>query len=197
MKVQIALLHVGRMSVQVCQFLMELQKTKEHELEFVYPSHVPGESNRNKLIREFLKTDNEYLLMIDDDNPPQNNPLDLLIHNKDIFALPTPVFREDGLCWMVGKNFGTVEEPDYKAYKEKREGLMEVDFVGSGCLLVHRRVFEKIKAPFMRVWDEDGVAVKGQDIAFSKRATENGFEMWVHWDYVCNHHKQVNLIGLM
>lgn len=199
MKIQIALLHVGKMSVQTCQVLMELQRQSEHELDFVFPSHVPGESNRNRLVRDFLETDNEYLLMIDDDNPPMKNPLDLLIHKKDIFALPTPVFKQDagGMCWMVGKNFGTVEDPDYRAYKASGTGLVEVDFVGSGCLLVHRRVFEAIKAPFMRQWDENGVAQRGQDIMFSQRATQAGFKMWVHWDYVCNHHKVVDLINFI
>ena len=50
-----------------------------------------------------------------------------------------------------------------------------------------------MKAPFQTIYDEEGVRQAGADLIFCERATAAGFEVWAHYDYKCDHHKEVNL----
>lgn len=192
----VAVLHMGHISTPIVDVLNVIKEDQRYETEILFNTDVPGENNRNKIVLKFMSSDCDYLLMIDDDNPPIKNPLDLIGLDKDIIGLPTPQWKGNvmpHLMWMVGKRF-----PDgYRCYTDKREGIEQVDFVGTGCMIVAKRVFEKIKGPFMRKWNEDGVAVLGQDFHFCERARERGFEIWVNWDYVCNHFKKINLLNII
>ena len=149
-----------------------------------------------KMFRE--STEFDWWLNIDADNPPQGNPLDLIALNKDIIGCPTPIWQPENvnpIPWNVyGKEDGKLTE--WKNY----DGLQKVAAVGSGCMLFSRRVFENPpmqKGPFLAVYDEYGIRKLGPDIAFCLRAGEAGFEVWAHFDYICGHHQEVNLLDVM
>lgn len=184
MKVLVAVLHMGSCSVWVADVLLKLQKDGRHSLDIEFFTDVPGESNRNRICKKVVDEKYDYVVMIDEDNPPMRNPLDLIDLRKDIIGLPTLTFKEGKILWNVLED------------GEEKKGLKEVEWVGSGCMVLSRKVLEDIKAPFMRVWDEDGIAVVGQDKAFCERAKEKGYKIWVHWDYVCSHFKEINLLDL-
>jgi hypothetical protein len=142
----------------------------------------------------------DFWLNIDADNPPMSNPLDLVELDRDIIGCPTPVWH------FTGKKPG--ERPFYEnAYKfvskedgytewSDKVGLQKVDAVGTGCLLISRRVFldpEMRKAPFNRTYNEDGTVERGNDIAFCERATKQGFEIFAHYNYRCQHFNELEL----
>lgn len=179
---------------QVAQRLMLLQVDGRYRLRFEFPSHKPYENNLHHIVVDFHKGDYDYWLNIDSDNPPMQNPLDLVELDRDIIGLPTPIWHYVGkpgerpIYWNV---YDHVRESD--AYREHpvKEGLRRVDAIGTGCFLIARRVFEHSgmrQAPFARKLYLDGCVHKGNDISFCERARARGFEVWAHYGYPCHHY---------
>lgn len=180
--------------------ILLLQKDGRYKLNIIMPSHKPYENNLHRIVKDFIEDNYDFWLNIDADNPPLKNPLDLVLLNKDIIGLPTPV-------WHF-KNEKTGERPVYwnaydyapnhDAYNEHlpREGLQRVDAVGTGCILIKRRVFENKemqKGAFTRKLYADGTVNKGNDISFCERAREQSFEIYCHYDYPCDHFSEMSM----
>ena len=179
---------------QVVQRLMLLQSDGRYRLRFEFPSHCPYENNLHHIVRDFHAGDYDFWLSMDSDNPPMNNPLDLVELDKDILGLPTPIWHYMGkpgerpIYWNA---YDYV--PDSDAYREHptKEGLQRVDAIGTGCFLIHRRVFNHPGmrgAPFRRKLYPDGTVHKGNDMSFCERARKRGFEIWTHYGYPCRHY---------
>jgi len=175
-----------------------LQEDKIHKVKIITPSHEPYENNLHHIVNYFMAGDYDFWLNIDTDNPPIDNPLDLIELDKDIIGLPTPIWYfkiilKNPIYWNVYKY---VKGKDiYKEYFPQK-GLQEVDAIGTGCFLISRRVFENKqmrKAPFERNLNKDGTVRKGNDIAFCEKARKQGFKIFAHFDYRCNHFKELNL----
>ncbi len=164
------------------------------------PTHVPYENNLHHIVNEFMDDDFDFWLNIDSDNPPINNPLDLVKLDKDIIGLPTPVWHFTGKIKGERPFYENVYkyEPEEDAYTEwkTKEGLQQVDAVGTGCLLIARRVFEDRvmrQAPFQRCYNFDGTVERGNDISFCERAIFQGFKVWAHYDYRCRHFNNLEI----
>ncbi len=166
----------------------------------IRPTHNPYENNLHHILIDFMKGNYDYWLNIDSDNPPTNNPFDLIPLDKDVIGLPTPVWHFTGkisgerpIYENVYKSFP--EDDGYKEWPDK-DGLQKVDAVGTGCVIYARRVFENAemrKAPFQRQYHEDGRVNKGNDISFCERARKHGFEIWAHYGYRCLHFNELEL----
>ena len=88
------------------------------------------------------------------------------------------------------------------AYTEHQPaiGLQKVDAVGTGCVLFSRRVFEDKfmqQGCFHRKWNTDGTMNKGNDIAFCERARSCGFQIYAHFDYICDHFTELSLLEVI
>ena len=164
------------------------------------PAAKPYENNQHQIVREFLQEGFDFWLSMDSDNPPIRNPLDLVALNLDVVGLPTPVWHWTGkgeherpIHWNAYRY-----DPDVDAYREylSREGLQQVDAIGTGCFLIARRVFENPvmqRGAFTRKLLPDGVVDRGNDFSFSERAREAGFQLWCHFDYPCRHFNEIDL----
>jgi len=194
--VLVAIPNEGSIRVELANALIQMSHDQRHELKIYYPQGKPIDHNRNQIVRRFLEGTWEYLLMIDSDNPPLRNPLDLVRFDKDVIACPTPQWNSDEpgfpIYWVA---MDEVKE-GFKEHKEKK-GLQKVDAVGAGCILIARRVLEKVKAPFMRKWNEDGTQDTGLDFHFCQKARKQGFEVWAHYDYPCSHFKELDLVKVL
>lgn len=178
---------VGRL----CQILLN---NKEHQLDtLISPMRGIGE-NRNRIVKEFLKGDYDWLLMIDSDNPPPANVLDIIKEDKDVIGLPTPVNMNsigiNNFYWSVFKEDGFM-------VKHAGQGLEKVHGVGTGCILIKRKVLESIEHPFTTVRNEEDLRIVGTDKAFCDRCNEKGFEIYTHWNFTCNHLKEMDLLSLI
>ena len=171
-----------------------------YNVNIIYPTHNPYENNLHHIVNDFVAGGCDYWLNIDAYNPPMRNPLDLVELDKDIIGLPTPVWH------FTDKALG--ERPIYEnAYKHVTEedaytewptkkGLQKVDAVGTGCILISRRVFdnpEMRKGAFVRKLNPDGTVERGNDISFCERATGQGFEIFAHFDFKCQHFSEIEL----
>lgn len=180
--------------------LLLLQTDGRYKLTISLPSHKPYENNLQHIIQDFISGGYDYWLSMDSDNPPMNNPLDLVELDKDVIGLPTPIWHYKGnkkgerpIYWNA---YDYVKESD--AYKEhlSREGLQRVDAIGTGCFLIARRVFldkELRNTAFIRKLYENGTVNKGNDLSFSERCREKGFEIYCHFGYPCMHFTNLEL----
>lgn len=176
-----------------------------YEFELFLPSGRPIPNNRNQIVRKFLAGDWDYLFMLDDDTYPIKNPFILLEHDKPVVAGVYPGRGSLGVHFHVykwGDNFP--EEFFCKHYDpEDRVGLRQVDAIATGCMLIKREVLEEMtatkgySAPFEDLFDEDGVLITNDDLAFCKKCWELGIEVWADWDLVCDHFKTVSLLEMM
>lgn len=195
--------------------VLRMLQDGRHETNFIAPTWSPFVLNLHKIVADVIAQGWDYLLLVDDDNPPLNNPLDLVELDLDVVGLPTPVWHCDTSGTDRPFYFNAlrqVEDPDgsisfrpLDSYPEwKGAGLQEADAVGTGCILVARRVLEELArraeasgdpldAPFMRMWDTRGMVTMGNDYAFCLRARQAGFRVWVHWDYPCRHFQTIEL----
>ena len=194
-KVYVAILNQGAIHTGLADFLVKLFLSEgrgvAYDLNLTFPSKKPASHNRNQIVKDFLATDADYLLMIDADIVPTRNPLDLAALDLDVVAAPCPQWNSGDIYWVV---MDKVPGGYRAAPPERRNGLREADAVGTGCILIARRGLEGVKAPFMRRWDEDGLAVLGHDFFFCEKAREAGFKVWAHWDYPCDHFKEGGVI---
>lgn len=180
----------------ICGLLMDGRYKVRHDA----PTHSPYVENLHRCVKDFLKGGEDFWLTMDDDNPPQRNPLDLVELDCDVLGFPTPVWA----------NMKEGDRPYYlnavdrvgEGYKphEPPTGLQEVDAVGSGCMLIARRVLVELsrKQPFARQWNpEDGTVELGGDFSFCQKAKVAGFRIWAHFDYLCDHFNELSLLEMI
>ena len=195
-KVYLAILNHGILRREMSSVVIPaMSNTKGIELIWENPNKTwanPISSNRNKIVKRFLKTDCDYLLMIDDDVIPMHNPCELVYADKDIIGSPALV-RATGntMVWTAyvphgdGVGYSAI---DLNAFDDMFD-MLEVAIVGTGCILIKRKVLETLKAPFHSEFDEDGIQIYGTDFAFCRKATKAGFEVYTTMHRRCEHFK--------
>jgi len=108
----------------------------------------------------------KWLLQIDSDMiPPQTALMQLLARDRDAIG---------GLyqCRMPPHQ-ANIGDPTFGP--ENGQGLLQVSFVGTGCLLVKRHVFEAIEPP----WFDHTKVGLGEDAYFCAKAYAAGFKVFV------------------
>ena len=164
--------------------------------------------SRNVVVKTFLETiDADWLLMIDSDERLSLSTWHKLIdsaHDKDRPIVSGLVFAaffddNDGLR-PVPTIYSMDSEKGLQAIDAYPEdSLIEVDAVGTGCLLIHRSVLlemQKQATPNQGkdwAWFVEGAidgTYFGEDLLFSKRIKSMGFPIYAHTGAILPHHKQ-------
>jgi len=191
----VAIPNQGSVTISVANMMVDIVThcitTKKYEPTVRYSQLCGIDHNRNKIVTEFLKTDCKWLLMMDDDNAPLNNPLDLIAFNKDVIVCPTLMYKGDKMAYNVFKQHdkGLIT----MLYTGGRK-LVRIDRGGTGCILIKREVLEGMKRPFESIINkETGERVMGEDLAFCEKVEQKGFKLWTHWGYSCSHYKTIDL----
>lgn len=165
------------------------------------------EHARNRLAHKFLETDAKWLLMIDDDIIPSigrpnwfrywvqgarqiiDLPLQRHVLHRLIGAGKTLV----GAAYFGRQEGGALMASDQTLANRARayeDAVVTVDWIGTGCLLIHRKVFEDIRAKYgdslkidvpdyeydyFRPFD----SARGEDVSFCIRAKEAGHQPYI------------------
>lgn len=138
---------------------------------------------RNKMAMQLLQSDYTHLLMLDLDH----------IHPIDIIQrLARWVIMDPSKQVVGGLNFrrGEPYEPccflkgangKYYAPAQWERGLVKVNIIGTGSILIAREVFETIPPPwFYNIYEEATLdAWPGEDIGFSRECTKAGIDLWI------------------
>lgn len=186
----------------VCMVTDKILMDRRYDITIIRPSHNPFENNLHHIVNDFLNRDYFFWLSIDADNPPMNNPLDLIKYDRDIIGLPTPVWHfteKPGERPIYWNGYDYVPEKDAYREHEPKQGLQEVDAIGTGCFLISRRVFlnNQMQGAFTRQLNKDGTVNKGNDISFCEKAKACGFKIFCHYDYPCMHFVELELNEVM
>ncbi len=216
-KIWISVLNLAYIHANLVETLIYIDRNSPYELHIEFPSDKPGVHNRSKITQRFLESDFDYLMMIDCGIIPPTNILNLVTYDVPIIAPLMHALQERGIIPLILKKLpqerSEKEEkeasflsratgiPKFKRDKkssygiigevegeEFKEGLIEVDSTGTGCILIKRQVLEDLKPAFWDVFDEKtGERTTGQDLNFCKRARELGYKTYVHLDYKARH----------
>lgn len=194
-KLLVTILNQGYIRPELADVQSLLLRDERADVTVRHLNIKPSENARNQAVKMMLDEGFDYLLTIDHDTVPLKNPIDLIELNLDVvgFAVPQWNISDPNYpIYFVGMDR---VENGYNEHKEK-DGLQEVDAVGSGCLLLSRKVLEAVEEPFMRKWKE-GFAVTGLDFYFCEKAKEKGFKVYCHYDYVADHFKDLSLLSVL
>jgi hypothetical protein len=114
--------------------------------ELLFDKKRPGDAdiNRNQVVEQFEKSNADYLFFVDDDTVFPKGALSHLISLGKLFVsglyfLPAEPYNP--IAYM--KNVDGFYQPIWDYAKGT---LRKVDSVGMGCAMIHRSVFEKIRA---------------------------------------------------
>lgn len=181
----ISILNQGWVRPELADLLAKLSDQKKYNLFITYPAKKPITNNRNSIVKRFLETDYDYLLMIDADCPPPEDILDMADYDKDVIGAVCFGYMGKRLIPFVMKKRtdGKYDMIDVSI----DDGVVECDAVGSGVMMIARRVLENMPFPFKNEYDPEGIKVKGLDFNFCKRAQKLGYKIWVDSDKLCSH----------
>jgi len=166
-------------------------------------------SSRNKILEYALENNYDYILMMDCDViPPKNIIQELLSDEKDIVSgIYYNYFKINGqqksrpVAWshISPEQFEEIKKqinlpPMIKSHEDLRrhltqkevesEKLIKVKIPSAGCMLIKRKVFEKVRYGLL---DVPSNLSTGDDIYFCKKAEENGFEIYCDTKIKCEH----------
>ena len=199
-KIYLAILNDGNLRREMTTTVIPaMQNTNGIQLIWENPNKTwasPISSNRNQIVKRFLETDCDFLLMIDNDVVPLHNPCELVFADKDIVGSPAKV-RSSGqiMVWVAyiphsdGIGYSAIDLDSF----DDMFDLLEVAIVGTGCILIKRKVLETLKAPFHSEFDEDGVQIYSTDFAFCRKAKNAGFQIYTTTHRRCEHFKTIGL----
>ena len=148
-------------------------------------------NSRNRLRKEFLKTDYDYFFMLESDVLPQDKILvELLNHNVPVVSGYYLVGQ--GLRWKrpcVVMPFIPIEEArklpeNHVEISLSKERLVKVLQGSMGCCLIKREVLEKLNFFFLRAKNN---YIVHDDTFFFNECEINGIPVYVDSLQICNH----------
>jgi glycosyltransferase involved in cell wall biosynthesis len=161
---------------------------------------MPFDHARNEAVERALENNFKYIMFVDDDIiMPPDTFVKLRSHDVDIVS-GVYYRRSEPLNVCMLRYEQTKEGQTISHVKEyKLNELIEVDFVGAGCLLIKTDVFKRLKYPWFewRVDHKELPPLKkfSEDFAFCETARENGYKINVDTSVQCTHigHSQISL----
>jgi len=192
----VAITHTGTVVTGLESKLSKWIYESDYSAELHFSNINPTYSNRNTVVKYFLEnTEHTHLLFIDSDNTPFDNPLPMVDLDLDVVGGVYPMWRIDHFEWLA---MNRLPDGHYKTIPgDNRKGVVEVDGLGAGCMMIKREVLESLEAPFADKIRPDGRREIGHDYYFCERAKEKGYKVWANWNVLCDHVKQVPLMTIV
>lgn len=191
--IYLAILNLGEIRIELVNLLMKWKENPHYRIYLDLACDKPIAHNRGKIVQRFLESGCDYLMMLDGDIIPPEDTIYLADYDKDVIGGTCLAYKQNSVVPLVlEKNSGGQKK--YRSITgENMYGIAEVDAVGTGCILITRRVLEDVKAPFQNRYDEDGIRTAGLDLEFCRKAKQKGYKVWAHLDYLCSHWTDVDL----
>jgi len=143
---------------------------------------------RNQIVDKFLASEQTHLFFLDTDEMVPKNAVDLLLEcDSPMAAGIYLIIKQNGVFPCIQEEFG---DPDgwlegWSHYKEP----FWADMAGTGCVLIHREVFEKMKFPWFDY--EEGCYGITEDVYFARKAHGLGYRYKVHPKLYVEHFKHM------
>ena len=202
MKVLVAIPTPGSINVELVLFLLNefaLASRGQHKFSICFDKGIDICRARNKIVKVFLESDNEALMMLDSDVIPPIGAIGSLIEaNKPIVA---------GVYFGFDEIRNSPIHPIMNGVTKIDERYATATRAGAGCMLVKREVFEKMRdhlladrywPPFMFNYSQDGdVHTLAEDWRFCDNARACEYTIWVDHTLICRHMKSLSPETLM
>jgi hypothetical protein len=156
---------------------------------FTFLAGMPFDMARNTACQKLLEVGWEWLFFLDDDTiPPPDAILRLMAHRQPIVS-GLYYRRNSPICPVMLRDVPGGGRQWITEYKVP--DLMPVDFVGSGCMLIHRTVLEKVPRPWFD-WRVDRYDLPenqrmSEDFSFCFEARKCGYQILVDTSIQCKH----------
>lgn len=184
----------GSLVVDLVNTIMRWTHDPRWTIRTFMPSGIfPLDAARNKCVKEFLETDCDYILWIDDDIVPPLDGLEKLLKaDKDIIGAACFAMKyQDNKAFPYPVTLRYNEEKKYVVYYG--QGVEEVDATGGAFLLVKREVYEKMERPYEFIYHRDGTLALTCDFRVWQKAQELGYKLFIDFSVLCSHFKKVDL----
>ena len=185
MRVLVGVLHNGAITTPCVQSLLTLDLSDFEQRIIQFEKGTIVHFQRNNVVKKALDAGVDYLFFVDSDVAvPSNAVKKLVAHGKHIvsglYFSKIPPFTPQ----IYSKN-----KLGFKPIIDYEEGLIKVDAVGSGCLLVKTSVFKNLKKPFFAFSDKivRGGQPLSEDMYFCNKAREAGFDVYCDTTVKCAH----------
>lgn len=158
----------------------------------------PIDEARNQLVRMALK-DSEYMFFLDSDVVPPVDAILVLLSLRlpfvcGLYWSKRQSSKYPGGHWVAWHSL----KPDVPLLPDNipKTSLVEVEAVGMGCCLIHRKVFEKMEKAYGEwfAWTlrgsnafTEGGKGRSEDIEFSQRVRSLGIPIYVNTRVRCMH----------
>ena len=180
----------GRVPIETTAYLSTsmMRLADRYKFAFGFQRRMLVDMARNEIVQMAVKQNDDYILFVDDDVIVPFDGLEKLLKaDKDIVCGLMPDRSGRGIYLASDKEGGKITND---TIREDEPGLMKIFGGSMGFTLIKRRVFKTLSkawggAPFEFV----DVITKGnkvlkmrEDVTFSYRAREKGFESWCALD---------------
>jgi len=195
-KIMICVPTSGNINAYTAIWLLNATRDKRYKVAINILTHKPTISCRNLLTNDFLNSDYEWSFWVDSDIVPMGDSLSMVEFGKKIISQICIVGKNGKLVLLALDKIG---EERYRPIDPRRfkPPVVEVDAVGSGALMIHRDVFEKLKAPW---WEDNcndiGARTLGHDFKLCDKARAAGFGVFVDPRNAASHITTVNLLDV-
>lgn len=207
-KIAIGMINYGNIRAEVSSSLAEIFQNDNFNKKLVsglIQNQGPYiDDNRNKVVEIFLHSNSEWLLFIDTD---VEVTLDHIYTLYDIATFNNLYIL--GGIYFYGESHHSLNIRPMIMQKDKNnissisydipldKNYFEVDTVGTGSMIIHRSVFEKInnfgpdnKNYWFRTYDEN-IGFIGEDVYFCNLAKKFGYKVYATSKVMPNHYKTV------
>lgn len=194
-------------SIRHC-FLNSLMNFREYDLAngSLLGARIPGQglyiaNVRNQIVRDFLTTDCDWLLMIDTDQDfAPHVPHQLLVSAEDAGARVMSALYF-GLLegQMAPMWWNRISTGEYGTAATITDGVQQIDAFGTGMCLIHRTVFEEMAPHYKHdpwTWFGHDMTMFnghldrfGEDLCFCDRAGKLGIKLYGNSQCVIGHDK--------
>lgn len=155
---------------------------------------------RNKIVKAFLATACDVLVMVDDDTVPPPHMLEALLPHIPEYAMvsiphPLPVPKSQdvlALSALVLSARGELNGADLAP------GLNRVDAVATGCVAISREALVSLGPNPFRIENDPDATITSDDYLFCAALRAAGYRIGCWWDgWYCDHLRVVQLAPLL
>lgn len=187
----------GQIQWQTVTRLNEIRDENPSLFPVLYePGNLSVAATRNQIVRKFLQTDKQVLVMVDDDVVPPPHLLDVTRYLPEygMVGVPYPLWNSQaGLFLSV-----FCQEPDGLKLAQLEDGLNDVDALGTGCVAISRDALVSLGRNPFRFDNSEDLESTSEDFIFCADLKAVGMKIGCWWDgWYADHIRAVGLAPLI
>jgi len=141
---------------------------------------------RNGIVQIFLESKCSHLLQIDTDMVIHKNAL-VGMFNRNVDIVGALYFKRYPPFTPCAVRFKGKKEEPLTIKELESNDMIEVQRVGTGCILIKREVFENTKYPWFHIKTKNRKMTMSDDYFFCDKARKSGYKIYVDMAVPCQH----------